>query len=120
MKQFTVVIVVDHTSLSLAIQTMLNTFDKFNVLHTCKNGQDLVDKFSYYEDIPHMIFMDINMPIMNYVETTEWMTKNRPKVDVMALSPEDEGYTILKMLKAGAAGYLLKDTEKAVLEKALI
>tara|TARA_R110001592_G_scaffold120586_1_gene325124 strand:- start:6 stop:647 length:642 start_codon:yes stop_codon:yes gene_type:complete len=120
MKQFTVVIVDDHTLLSQAIQTMVNTFEKFNVLYTCKNGQELVDKFSDYENIPHIVLMDINMPIMNGIETTEWMTKNYPKVNVMALSVEDEEYTILKMLKAGAAGYLLKDTEKAVLEKALI
>ncbi|MDP5104967.1 response regulator transcription factor [uncultured Polaribacter sp.] len=120
MKQFTVVIVDDHTLLSQAIQTMVNTFEKFNVLYTCKNGQELVDKFSYQENIPHIVLMDINMPIMNGVETTEWITKNHPKVNVMALSVEDEEFTILKMLKAGAAGYLLKDTEKAVLEKALI
>jgi DNA-binding NarL/FixJ family response regulator len=64
--------------------------------------------------------MDINMPIMNGVETTEWISKNHSKVNVLALSVEDEDFTILKMLKAGASGYLLKDTEKDVLEKALI
>ncbi|MFT7441869.1 MAG: DNA-binding NarL/FixJ family response regulator [Maribacter sp.] len=120
MKQFTVVIVDDHTLLSQAIQAMVNTFNKFTVLYTCKNGQELIDKFSYQENIPHIVLMDINMPIMNGVETTEWISKNHSKVNVMALSVEDEEYTILKMLKAGAAGYLLKDTEKAVLEKALI
>jgi DNA-binding NarL/FixJ family response regulator len=120
MKQFTVVIVDDHTLLSQAIQAMVNTFNKFTVLYTCKNGQELVDKFSYQENIPNIVLMDINMPIMNGVETTEWISKNHSKVNVMALSVEDEEYTILKMLKAGAAGYLLKDTEKAVLEKALI
>lgn len=120
MKQFTVVIVDDHTLLSQAIQTMVNTFNKFNVLYTCKNGQELIDKFSIPENIPNVVLMDINMPIMNGVETTEWITKNHPKVNVMALSVEDEDFTILKMLKAGAAGYLLKDTEKSVLENALL
>lgn len=120
MKQFTVVVVDDHTLLSQAIQTMVNTFEKFNVLYTCKNGQELLEKFSDYNHIPDIVLMDINMPIMNGVEATEWITKNHPKVNVMALSVEDEEYTILKMLKAGAAGYLLKDTEKDVLEKALI
>jgi DNA-binding NarL/FixJ family response regulator len=120
MKKFSVVIVDDHTLLSQAIQTMVNTFQKFTVLYTCKNGQEVLEKFSDYKNIPDIVLMDINMPIMNGVETTEWITKTHPKVNVMALSVEDEEYTILKMLKAGAAGYLLKDTEKAVLEKALI
>ncbi|SDS37499.1 two component transcriptional regulator, LuxR family [Polaribacter sp. KT25b] len=120
MKQFTVVIVDDHTLLSQAIQTMVNTFQKFKVLYTCKNGKELLEKFSDQKNIPNIVLMDINMPIMNGVETTEWITKHHPKVNVMALSVEDEEFTILKMLKAGAAGYLLKDTEKSVLEKALI
>jgi DNA-binding NarL/FixJ family response regulator len=90
------------------------------VLYTCKNGQHLIDKFSESKNIPDVVLMDINMPIMNGVETTEWISKMHPDVIVLALSVEDEDYTILKKLKAGAIGYLLKDTEKTVLEKALI
>jgi DNA-binding NarL/FixJ family response regulator len=120
MKQFSVVIVDDHTLLSQAIGSMVNTFDNFNVLYTCKNGQDLVEKFSDEENIPDVVLMDINMPIMNGIETTEWITKTHTNVNVMALSVEDEDFTILKMLRAGAIGYLLKDTEKSILEKALI
>ena len=86
----------------------------------CKNGQELIDRFSESpKNIPNVVLMDINMPIMNGIETTAWINKTHPDVNVMALSVEDENNTILKMLKAGAVGYLLKDTEKSVLEKAL-
>ena len=121
MIKYSVVIVDDHTLLSQAIAGMVNTFDKFKVLYTAKNGQELIDKFSNSpKNIPDIILMDINMPIMNGIETTEWLTANYPAVDVMALSVEDADTTILKMLKSGAIGYLLKDTEKTVLENALI
>jgi len=121
MKQFSVVIVDDHTLLSQAIQAMVNTFDRFKVLYTCKNGQEVIHQFSSSpQNIPDVVLMDINMPIMNGIETTEWITKTHPKVNVMALSVEDEDSTVLKMLKAGAVGYLLKDTEKSILEKSLI
>ena len=121
MIKHSVVIVDDHTLLSQAISGMVNTFDKFKVLYTCKNGQELLDKFSASsKNIPDIVLMDINMPIMNGVETTVWINKNHPIVNVMALSVEDADATILKMLKAGAIGYLLKDTEKSVLEHALI
>ncbi|QXP64097.1 response regulator transcription factor [Polaribacter sp. HaHaR_3_91] len=121
MIKYSVVIVDDHTLLSQAIAAMVNTFNKFKVLYTCKNGQELVDKFSSSpEFIPDVVLMDINMPIMNGIETTEWISKNHNEVHVMALSVEDEDATILKMLKVGAIGYLLKDTEKVVLEKALV
>lgn len=121
MIKHSVVIVDDHTLLSQAIQAMVNTFDKFEVLYTCKNGQELVGKFTDSStNIPEVVLMDINMPIMNGIEATEWIHKTYPKVNVMALSVEDDDKTVLKMLKAGAVGYLLKDTEKTILEKALI
>jgi DNA-binding NarL/FixJ family response regulator len=121
MIQHSVVIVDDHTLLSQAIAGMVNTFDKFKVLYTCKNGQELIDKFSQSPKfIPEVVLMDINMPIMNGIETTHWISQNHEIVNVMALSVEDENTTILKMLKAGAIGYLLKDIEKKVLEKALL
>jgi DNA-binding NarL/FixJ family response regulator len=121
MTYFSVVIVDDHTLLSQAIQGMVDTFEKFKVLYTCKNGQELVEKFSNSQNyIPDIVLMDINMPIMNGIETTAWISKTHPNVNVIALSVEDDDTTVLKMLKAGAIGYLLKDTEKAILEKALI
>ena len=121
MKKYSVVVVDDHTLLSQAIQSMVDTFDKFTVLYTCKNGQELVDMIAKSpNNIPNVILMDVNMPIMNGIEATALLTQNYPSVHVMALSVEDDDTTILKMLKAGAIGYLLKDTEKAVLEKALI
>ncbi|WP_298781324.1 response regulator transcription factor [uncultured Polaribacter sp.] len=120
MIKYTVVIVDDHTLLSQAIEGMVNSFAKFKVLYTCKNGKELTEKFSESAKfIPDIVLMDINMPIMNGIETTEWIVANYPSVDVMALSVEDDDNTILKMLKVGAIGYLLKDTEKTVLEKAL-
>lgn len=117
---YSVVIVDDHTLLSQAIGAMVDTFDKFNVLYTCKNGKELTERFTESStNIPDVVLMDINMPIMNGIETTEWINEHHPKVNVMALSVEDADTTILKMLKAGAVGYLLKDTEKKVLEHAL-
>lgn len=121
MIKYSVVVVDDHTLLSQAIAGMVDSFSKLKVLYTCKNGQELVDKFSESpKHIPDVVLMDINMPILNGIETTEWITENHDTVNVMALSVEDEDTTILKMLKAGAVGYLLKDTKKEILEHALL
>jgi DNA-binding NarL/FixJ family response regulator len=59
------------------------------------------------------------MPILNGIETTEQLTKKYPTIKVLALSIEEDEYTILKMLRAGARGYLMKDTKKEILEEAL-
>ncbi len=120
MQIYSVVIVEDHMLLSQAIGSIVNTFDKFKVLYLCKNGQELVEKFSESpKNVPDIVLMDINMPIMNGIETTAWITKNHPLVNVLALSVEDEEETILRMLRVGAKGYLLKDVEKTILEQAL-
>lgn len=118
---YSVVIVDDHTLLSHAIGEMVNNFQKFKVLYTCKNGQELIDKFSESPKfVPDIVLMDINMPIMNGIETTEWVTKNHSSVKVMGLSVDDVDETIIQMLKAGAVGYLLKDSDKQVLENGLL
>jgi DNA-binding NarL/FixJ family response regulator len=106
--------------LSQAISGVVSTFEDFDVLYTCKNGAELVEKFKIKRNIPNIVLMDVNMPIMNGFETTEWLKSNHSQVKVIALSVEEDEHTILKMLRAGARGYMLKDTDKTTLEMALI
>jgi len=63
--------------------------------------------------------MDINMPILNGLETTKILKEDHPEIKVIALSVEEDEDTILNMLRFGAKGYLMKDTKKEILEEAL-
>ncbi|MBB6680941.1 response regulator transcription factor [Aequorivita sp. 609] len=117
--KYSVVVVDDHYLLSQAIGGMVQGFEKFDVLYLCKNGQELLDKLKEPNNIPDIVLMDIKMPILNGIETTEIINKEYPNLRVLALSIEENEYTILKMLRAGARGYLLKDTKKEILEEAL-
>lgn len=114
-----VVIVDDHTLLSQAISGLVDSFENFNVLYTCKNGQELIDQLVFENKHPDIVMMDVNMPIMDGIEATAYLTTHFPSIKVLALSVEEDEHTILKMLRAGAKGYLLKDTEKSALLHAL-
>ncbi len=117
---YTVVIVEDHVLLSQAISSLVNSFKDFNVLYHCKNGQDLINRLNKHIKEPDIVLMDVNMPIMNGIEATLYLKNNYPNIKVLALSVEENENIIIKVLKAGAKGYLLKDVEKDILETALL
>ncbi|MCL9804981.1 response regulator transcription factor [Flavobacterium amniphilum] len=119
MKKNTVAIIEDHTLLSEAIAGVVEKFDQFEVAFLCKNGADLIETLKK-KPLPKIVLMDVNMPIMNGIETTKWLTENHPEVYVLALTVEEDESTILKMIRAGAKGYLLKDVDKKTLEFALL
>ncbi|MFV0565039.1 MAG: response regulator [Flavobacteriaceae bacterium] len=119
MKPYSVVIVEDYILLSQAISELVNAFENFGVAYTCKNGKELITKLKATETKPDIVLMDVNMPIMNGIEATQYLTEHYPSIHVIALSVVEEDQTIIKMLKAGAKGYLLKDVEKKTLEFAL-
>lgn len=117
---YTVVIVDDHLLLSQAISGLVDSFPQFRSLYVCKNGKELLKKLQDPENIPDLVLMDINMPILNGIETTERLKAKYPQIKVLALSIEEDENTILKMLRAGARGYLMKDTKRETLEEALL
>lgn len=109
MDDYSVVIVDDHLLFAQALENLVNTFDHFKVLYHVKNGQEFLDKLEDAESIPDVALMDINMPVMNGIETMQRLNKSHPDIRVLALSMDDDEGTIIKMLRAGAKGYLLKD-----------
>ena len=111
--EYTVVVVDDHMLLSQAIGALVDAFEQFKVLYLCKNGQELIDKCQNPKNIPKVVLMDVNMPILNGIETTAYLKDHFPDVKVLALSVEEDETTVLKMLRAGAKGYLMKDVRKS-------
>ena len=119
MDKYKVAIVEDYKLLSQAIGEIINGFDNFELLYTCENGKELIERIDSKAQ-PDIILMDVNMPIMGGIETTKWLQEHKPDVHVLALSVEDDERTIIDMVKSGAKGYLLKDTNKKALEEAML
>ncbi|KFF27715.1 response regulator transcription factor [Chryseobacterium vrystaatense] len=115
----TIVIVDDHILIAKALEGIIGNFNEFEVIYVCENGKDLIEKFENKEKIPDIILLDISMPIMDGFETAAWLTQNHPGIKVMALSMQGDDNSVIKMIKNGAKGYLLKNTHPKDLETAL-
>lgn len=107
--QYKIALVDDHVLMADAIANMISQNPKFKITFKAKNGKEVQTKMNEPYNVPDLILMDINMPIFNGIETTEWLTKNYKDVKVLALTMNDDELSIIRMFRAGAKGYLLKD-----------
>jgi DNA-binding NarL/FixJ family response regulator len=114
-----IVIVDDHVLIAKALQSIISNFNPFEVLYECENGKELQAKFSQESNIPNIVLLDISMPVMDGFETAKWLKDNHPDVLVMALSMQDDEFSLIKMIQNGAKSYLLKNAHPAELENAL-
>jgi DNA-binding NarL/FixJ family response regulator len=108
----------DHTLLRSALARLIGTFDNYAILFEAENGKAVKTKLTQHI-IPDVLLLDVNMPGMDGYETVKWMYQNYPQVKVLALSMYSDEKTIIKMLRLGAKGYILKNIEPDELKNAL-
>ncbi len=119
MEPIKIAIVDDHQLVSKAIENMFSTRQDFTVVLNCNSGNEIIDALKQNDEFPDVVLMDINMPLKNGIETTAELVKSYPDLKVVALTMEDSEESIISMLKAGAKGYLLKDTSPEILFEAI-
>ena len=117
-EKISIVIVDDHALFRSGVANLLSEFDEINVLFQASSGKDLQQKLSA-DDLPDIILMDITMPLMDGYEATKWITTLYPGISVLALSMFDDEKSIINMLRAGACGYLLKESNASDLLEAI-
>lgn len=107
----TILIVDDHTLFAQSLQGLLNSFQEYEVIKVLKHGQELVDYFNANKKRPDILLLDIRMPVMDGLATMSWLKENFPNQKTLALTMEHDEETIIKMIRMGCRGYLLKDIE---------
>ncbi len=113
-----VVLVDDHVLLRNGLASLIESFGNYKVLFEANNGKAFIEKLNP-KALPELVLMDINMPEMDGYETCLWLKNNYPDIKVLALSMYDNENAVIRMFKAGAKGYILKDCEPAELRAAL-
>lgn len=117
MESVKILIVDDHPMIRLGIRSILNNVEHLNVADEANNGREALEKLA--KDTFDLVIMDIKMPEMSGIEATEEIVKRYPKTKVLAISMFDEQRYIVKMLQAGALGYVLKNTGKSEMVNAI-
>lgn len=110
-------VVDDHQLLIDGIKSTLEEGDGVRIVAEANNGQEALNQLP--ESDVDVILMDINMPVMDGLECTRNVSKQFPSVKIIALSQYPEKRFVKSMMKNGASGYLLKDTSKSELIKAI-
>ena len=119
MKPITLALVDDHTLLRQGLVEMLNKNPAFRVILEASNGRDFISQLGTLPTPPDLVLLDVSMPLMNGYETALWLRQNCPKIKVMALSTFAQEGVVIRMIKNGAKGYVLKDAEKEVFFEAI-
>lgn len=107
----------DHRVFREGIVSILENTGEIKVIAQAQDGKEVMEKLRRAQ--PELILMDISMGEAGGIETTRLVKEQYPDIKVLVLSMHSESSYIVKMLEAGASGYLLKDAGSAELINAI-
>lgn len=99
------------------LKAMLSLEPDFEIVGMAEHGEEAIAQFDVVQ--PDVILMDVRMPVMNGATATQILCKKAPDIKVLVLSTYDEDQDVADAIRAGAKGYLLKDTPSEELAHAI-
>ena len=112
-----IILVDDHVIMRDGLRNLLKEESDFKIVGEADNGRDAVE--ISLKNNPDIVIMDIAMHDMNGIEATRQIIKENPKIKIIALSMHSERQIVVGIFRAGASGYLLKDSTSAELVEAI-
>ena len=111
MKKLRILLADDHTVMRTGLRVLLERQTSLEVVGEAENGRETIQLAASLR--PDVVVMDVGMPVLNGIEATKTIVTDHPNIAVVILSMHaDESY-VMRALKAGARGYLLKDSAPA-------
>jgi len=108
----------DHVLLRNSLAAVIDSFDGYKVVFEADNGKHFIEQLARYKR-PHVVLLDISMPVMDGFETAKWINEHAPDIKVLVLSMINNEEAVISMLKDGVRGFILKDSKPHVLRQAL-
>ena len=109
MDKIKIVLVDDHSLVLSGFKNILSKVPNFELVGEINNGEDAIQMILALK--PDVVLMDINMPIMNGIDCIKEVKQHNLNTKIICLTMHHEEIYVLKAIKAGADGYILKDTE---------
>ncbi len=114
----TVMIIDDQTLFRRGLVKLLESDPRIKIVDDAANGAEALEKIA--KNPPDIVLVDIKMPVMDGIEATRRIVSQYPKTRVLVLTTfENDGY-VAQALKAGASGYLLKDSQPEAIVSAML
>jgi DNA-binding NarL/FixJ family response regulator len=117
MKPIRIVLADDHELVRAGFRSLLKDIADLEVIGEAANGRAVLELVETLR--PNIVLMDIMMPELNGLDATARIVANHPDVRVVILSMNETEEYVLQALRAGAAGYILKNVKPAELEVAI-
>ena len=112
-----VIICDDQATVRDGLAMLLKLEPDIDIVGTAEDGAEAVEMAA--DKKPDLILMDLKMPIMNGVEATRQIKMKHPEIKVVVLNTYADDEWVFDSIQAGASGYLLKDTPREELIKAV-
>ena len=106
-------IVDDHFIIREGLRLIFDTIPNLDLVAEAENGEEALVQVE--DHLPDVILMDLQMPVMDGITAIEILRKTHPEIAIIILTTYKENDLLLRGLKAGARGYLLKDTDRQTL-----
>lgn len=108
----------DHAMLRKGLIKLLMVFGNYESLFDVDNGNEVIRQLQNHK-IPDVLILDVNMAEKDGYQTAQWVSTHYPQVRILALSMFSDENTIIKMIQAGAKGYITKNSDPEKLKEAI-
>ncbi|QIA08166.1 response regulator transcription factor [Draconibacterium halophilum] len=113
-----IIIADDHQLFIDGIKSILANELDISIIAEASNGLELINLLDSGKH-PDIIITDIRMPVMDGISATKIISKNHPKIPILALTMFDQNADVYEMLEAGAKGYITKEVDRKELTQAI-
>jgi DNA-binding NarL/FixJ family response regulator len=117
-KKISIAMADDHAMLRKGLLKLLMIHGSYDSLFDVDNGNQVIEELKNRK-IPDVLILDVNMAGKDGHQTAQWVSEHFPQIKILALSMSNDEATIMKMIQAGARGYITKNNEPEKLKEAI-